>query len=295
MKNVILVGGGASIKSGLELGLWDKLKDANVEIWSINYAFMTMPYIPAKEIWCDRCFFTENQHKLEALSKQGVECITKQNTFYDSIPEIKQYHWTRDFYYGTIDKPLFLGYMGLSGNLALSLAVALGYDIIYLLGYDYGTSSMKDTKTHYYQDTLVTTSHGVNNPSIYMTDTGVKGEVNGYSAYLQSKSKIYNVSVNSNIQTFDKITYPQFFKLLKCDKLEQHTKMYIEQNGRCAICGKHESEQKFKLSVDHNHVTGKVRALLCVNCNIILGQAKENKEVLLKCVDYLRKYDIIKV
>ena len=217
MKSVILVGGGKSVKEGIDLNLWQEIK--NQEIWSINYAFMTMPYVPAKEIWCDRCFFTENQHKLEALSKQGVECIAKQNTLYDSIPEIKQYHWTRDFYYGTIDKPLFLGHMGLSGNLALSLAVALGYDIIYLLGYDYGTSSMKDQHTHYYQNELVTTSHGVNNPSIYMTDTGVKKEVNGYDYYLSSKSKIYNVSMSSNIKSFEKIDYSTFFKYIKQDSL----------------------------------------------------------------------------
>lgn len=213
MKSVILIGGGASVKEGIALNLWEQIR--NQEIWSVNYAFMTMPYLPVKEIWCDRCFFTENQHKLEALSQQGVQCVAKQNTLYDSIPEIKQYHWTRDYYYGTIDKPLFLGHMGLSGNFALSLAVALEYDTIYLLGYDYGTDSLKNQNTHYYQGELSTTSHGVGNSSIYMSETGVKKEVNYYDYYLASKSKIFNVSPTSNIKSFEKLSYPQFFDLIK--------------------------------------------------------------------------------
>lgn len=41
-----------------------------------------------------------------------------------------------------------------------------------------------------------------------------------------------------------------------------------EQKGCCAICGKHQSKLKSKLHVDHCHVTGKVRQLLCKTCNI---------------------------
>ena len=44
--------------------------------------------------------------------------------------------------------------------------------------------------------------------------------------------------------------------------------MYTEQRGRCAICGKTE---KKRLAVDHDHVTGEIRGLLCGSCNTKLG------------------------
>ena len=45
--------------------------------------------------------------------------------------------------------------------------------------------------------------------------------------------------------------------------LRQYDDMFEEQHGCCVICGRHQSEFKQKLAVDHNHTTGKVRALLC--------------------------------
>lgn len=51
--------------------------------------------------------------------------------------------------------------------------------------------------------------------------------------------------------------------------LEQYEKMFEEQNGVCAICG--QSEINRKLSVDHRHKDGKVRALLCTKCNYLVG------------------------
>ena len=61
------------------------------------------------------------------------------------------------------------------------------------------------------------------------------------------------------------------------------------QKGVCAICsGTCVSGRR--LSVDHNHTTGKIRDLLCGNCNHGLGKFLDNPELLLKAVDYLRKH-----
>lgn len=64
-------------------------------------------------------------------------------------------------------------------------------------------------------------------------------------------------------------------------------KMFDEQGGCCAICGKHQTLFKRKLDVDHNHTTGKVRALLCSNCNKNVGVYEQHAE---KLATYLVEY-----
>src|ERR1035437_10727167 len=49
---------------------------------------------------------------------------------------------------------------------------------------------------------------------------------------------------------------------------EEYDELFKKQNGYCPICGRHQSEFKKRLSVDHDHNTKKVRGLLCQNCNI---------------------------
>ena len=54
--------------------------------------------------------------------------------------------------------------------------------------------------------------------------------------------------------------------------LAQYDEMLAAQNGKCKICGSDKAGtigQNF--AVDHCHTTGKVRGLLCINCNARLG------------------------
>lgn len=66
-------------------------------------------------------------------------------------------------------------------------------------------------------------------------------------------------------------------------------KMYEEQNYRCAICYKTEEENGKLFSVDHDHKTGKVRGLLCSECNQGLGKFKDQIAFLKRAIRYLRK------
>lgn len=68
---------------------------------------------------------------------------------------------------------------------------------------------------------------------------------------------------------------------------EQRAEMFEAQKGRCKICGKHESEQRRALAVDHCHTTGAVRGLLCDNCNRGIGYFRDNHEVLKAAIKYL--------
>ncbi len=71
---------------------------------------------------------------------------------------------------------------------------------------------------------------------------------------------------------------------------EQYEELLINQNDRCACCAKHKSEFKRRLHVDHNHITGQVRALLCTLCNPLVGFAKENINRLEMTITYLKKF-----
>jgi hypothetical protein len=68
--------------------------------------------------------------------------------------------------------------------------------------------------------------------------------------------------------------------------IEEFDRLSEAQDNLCAICSK--SEEYFpRLSVDHCHETGKVRGLLCNNCNRGLGLLGDNHETLKKASEYL--------
>jgi hypothetical protein len=218
MKTAILIGGGTSVLDGIELDLWNKIKD-KADIFSINYAFKTMPYLPNKQVWTDTTFFRNNVEALENLYKHGVECHTKKHGIYNAIPEIKQHDTVREE--KDASNKLFIGLMGLSGMLALALAINMQYERIFLLGYDFGTSSINNTHTHYYQKMPIPViSSGINNPQVYLTDTGVKKDVKQFNYFNNKGSIIYNVSLRSNIQSFPKIRYEEMFTMLNENKYE---------------------------------------------------------------------------
>lgn len=70
---------------------------------------------------------------------------------------------------------------------------------------------------------------------------------------------------------------------------DQYQIILQEQNGVCAICNEPESVKNRSLSVDHDHITGKIRGLLCSNCNPGIGKFKEKIELLKKAVAYLER------
>jgi hypothetical protein len=69
-------------------------------------------------------------------------------------------------------------------------------------------------------------------------------------------------------------------------------RMQLEQDNRCYICGLPETATRNgvvrRLTIDHNHRTGKVRHLLCSACNLLIGQCHENPLLLEKAAAYLR-------
>lgn len=64
--------------------------------------------------------------------------------------------------------------------------------------------------------------------------------------------------------------------------------MLVQQRGVCAICkGVLNSSRYTKLAVDHDHKTGRVRGLLCTNCNTAVGLMKDSPGRLRAAANYL--------
>ena len=72
--------------------------------------------------------------------------------------------------------------------------------------------------------------------------------------------------------------------------LEEYNTMFTKQNGCCKICGRHQTEFNKRLAVDHDHVTGVVRGLLCQQCNQALGMFYDNIDTLISAINYLEAH-----
>lgn len=73
---------------------------------------------------------------------------------------------------------------------------------------------------------------------------------------------------------------------------ETYALLFQDQDGNCAIFGLNQSRFAKRLYVDHNHKTGRYRELLCVNCNMLIGHAMENVEILSRSILYLKKHGV---
>ena len=101
---------------------------------------------------------------------------------------------------------------------------------------------------------------------------------------------------NSEMINFKNREYGRKNKLLKKEQSikrkygitkEIYNIMYNKFSGMCHIC----KSDNFLLSVDHNHYTGEIRGLLCLNCNTGLGTFKDNIIYIENAIYYLENYD----
>jgi len=71
---------------------------------------------------------------------------------------------------------------------------------------------------------------------------------------------------------------------------EQFNKLLELQNHKCAICGTNRPYKNNNNAwlVDHDHLTGHVRGLLCFNCNTGIGSLQDSKEIVRKALEYLQ-------
>ena len=67
----------------------------------------------------------------------------------------------------------------------------------------------------------------------------------------------------------------------------EYADMLAKQGGVCKLCSRTNKNNRV-LAVDHCHISGNTRALLCTRCNTMLGWADDNAETLEKAAQYLR-------
>lgn len=68
---------------------------------------------------------------------------------------------------------------------------------------------------------------------------------------------------------------------------QEYLTMLEIQNGACAICGTTDTGNRKAFHVDHCHKTGKVRGLLCGNCNSGIGNLRDDVQLLKRAIQYL--------
>ena len=71
--------------------------------------------------------------------------------------------------------------------------------------------------------------------------------------------------------------------------LQDYNLMNKSQNGKCKICN-NKNDYHDKLYIDHNHITGKIRGLLCRACNTGLGMFKDSPETMKSAIRYLETH-----
>ena len=71
--------------------------------------------------------------------------------------------------------------------------------------------------------------------------------------------------------------------------LEEYEVMLARQNGVCALCGTTRTDKRGRsLFVDHDHETGRLRGILCQQCNSAVGTLGDTVESLSRVVSYLK-------
>lgn len=91
----------------------------------------------------------------------------------------------------------------------------------------------------------------------------------------------------------------EYIKCVDCGEVKPITEFYTDRTKssghksyckECSSSGTHQSNEQRSLAVDHDHRTGKVRALLCHKCNAALGNVNDSIDILKEMISYIDKH-----
>jgi hypothetical protein len=98
----------------------------------------------------------------------------------------------------------------------------------------------------------------------------------------------------NEVRSLDKEKYSQYnweYMLKRSFNMtpEEYNTLLESQGCKCAIC-RDDCIRYDKLSVDHDHITNKVRGLLCHRCNTALGLLRDDEQILYSMMQYLQRF-----
>lgn len=100
---------------------------------------------------------------------------------------------------------------------------------------------------------------------------------------VNSRARTYRVN-NPETALRNQIRHSARILGLDPDDVQEH---FAQHHGRCDICGKPPKDKR--LAIDHDHVTGEFRGLLCRKCNSALGHFDDDLSYLVAAVQYLQR------
>ena len=116
---------------------------------------------------------------------------------------------------------------------------------------------------------------------------------------LRGKQKEYQVKNRVRIAEQNK-AYRETRKHTRSAKLreklyglteEAFSSMIIEQDFCCPVCERQLDPKGYRtVHVDHDHESGKVRGILCSNCNVGIGHPREDPAIMLRAIAYLNHH-----
>lgn len=227
IKQLVIIGGGTSLREGISKGLWNKLR--NHFVIGTNYSFLYYPN-PTIQTFVDNKFYTDQQ---EGLSKLPL-IIGRKHNIKKPLPNTILLPASSSKYHRDLKGGIYKA--SLCGIFSLSLGIYLldqigreGEKRLFLLGFDFGGQG-KDSKgralTHFYQGEII--HRGIAKCNYYeMTGRGERD----FGVFRNEKIiKIFNVGLKSNIPCFPKISYDEFFELLdKKQYNQEELRQYIKE------------------------------------------------------------------
>lgn len=219
-KEIVIIGGGASIQEGISLGLKEKLK--NKFVIATNYSYKHFPHTFL--VFIDADFYVPQYMKKEQNNPDIYEELKKEPLIVTPaniskkvlLPNTLIVQGTGIYNNNPIKKGFFNPM--LCGILALHLAEYLNPKKIFLLGYDWDRrinlperdpnyNGNTNLDIHYYKKEIPHRGIGYvgfyenHNPNQY------------FRFFNNSKCKIYNISLKSNIKNFEQISYQKFMDM----------------------------------------------------------------------------------
>jgi len=227
----IIIGGGASLKEGIEKDLWNRLKGKFTIGLNLSYRAFESTI---------QCLSDPDPYKdwLDDLKKLSLNVVrSNDKTLLYPLPNTIILPFDSEIYHRDISKGCYSN--RLTGLFALSLSIyLLECGKLYILGYDFGRlNNRKDEDgriiTHWHQNKFEHSGVGkfdwyesksdIDNYKVGIERednnieylTGIQNRVKVFEVYKYEKRvKIYNVSLLSKINTFEKIGYDNFFNML---------------------------------------------------------------------------------